>query len=145
MALYLAYGSNLNKRQMAHRCPTASYIGSTVLEGYELIFRGRYGGAVATIEPKEDSSVPVGIWEIGEVDEAALDMYEGFPHLYRKETVEVNINGEATKVMVYIMNDGRPYNLPSKYYFETIEEGYKDCELEKKFLHRALTQSIKRM
>lgn len=75
--LYLAYGSNLNKRQMAHRCPTAKFICTSVLEGYELLFRGGHGSAVANVEPKKDSSVPVGIWEIDDRDEKALDIYEG--------------------------------------------------------------------
>lgn len=145
MALYLAYGSNLNRRQMAHRCPTATYLGSAILSDYELLFRGRYGGAVATIEKKKGSTVPVGIWEISDKDEKALDVYEGFPTLYRKETVKVDIEGKNTDVMVYIMNDKYPYETPSRYYYETIEEGYRDCDLDTKFLKKALKESIKRM
>lgn len=145
MALYLAYGSNLNKRQMAHRCPTAAYLGSTQLDGYELVFRGRYASAVATIEKKKNGSVPVGIWEISEQDEKALDIYEGFPSLYRKETVKVDIEGRETDVMVYIMNDRYPYETPSKYYYETIEQGYVDCALDTKFLVKALRETIKRI
>ena len=38
--LYLAYGSNLNKRQMASRCPTARPVGSAMIYGWELCFRG---------------------------------------------------------------------------------------------------------
>ena len=35
--LYLAYGSNLNLRQMAHRCPGAELLGYTYLENTRLI------------------------------------------------------------------------------------------------------------
>jgi gamma-glutamylcyclotransferase (GGCT)/AIG2-like uncharacterized protein YtfP len=144
MALYIAYGSNLNKRQMAYRCPTARYVGSTVIDGYELLFRGHYGSAVATIEPKENSSVPIGLWKIGELDEKALDSYEGYPRLYRKEIISVKLNKKKQDAMVYIMNDGRPINLPSRYYFNVISEGYLDCGLDREFLVNSLQDTIKR-
>ena len=62
--LYLAYGSNLNMKQMAHRCPTAKAVGTATLIGNRLLFRGGHDNAVATIEPKKDGSVPVMLWEI---------------------------------------------------------------------------------
>ena len=37
---YIAYGSNLNREQMAKRCPDAKVIGSGMLKDYELLFRG---------------------------------------------------------------------------------------------------------
>ena len=57
--LYIAYGSNLNMPQMANRCPTAEVVGASQLKDYELLFRGSRGSAVATVEPKEGSTVPV--------------------------------------------------------------------------------------
>jgi hypothetical protein len=38
-------------------------------------------------------SVPVLVWELTPADEAMLDRYEGFPFLYRKETVRVRLDG----------------------------------------------------
>lgn len=142
--LYLAYGSNLNKRQMAHRCPTAKFICTSVLEGYELLFRGGHGSAVANIEPKKDNSVPVGIWEIADRDEKALDIYEGYPQLYRKESVKVKVNGKKQEVMVYIMNEGKPLNAPSLYYYNVIEEGYCDCDINTLALEEALSETLRR-
>lgn len=37
--LYVAYGSNLNLKQMAYRCPTATLVGTGVIENYELQFK----------------------------------------------------------------------------------------------------------
>ena len=37
--LYLAYGSNLNKKQMSFRCPKAKALESCILSGYKLEFR----------------------------------------------------------------------------------------------------------
>ena len=37
---YVAYGSNLNLRQMRYRCPTAKLCGTGQLKNYELQFKG---------------------------------------------------------------------------------------------------------
>ncbi len=118
--LYLAYGSNLNLKQMANRCPTAKVLGASQINDHRLLFRGAHAGAVATIEPFKGGNVPVLVWEITPVDESALDRYEGWPFLYRKETIKVKFGGKTVKAMVYIMNDGRPLGQPSCYYYSTI-------------------------
>ncbi len=94
--LYIAYGSNLNLTQMAKRCPTAKVLGASEIKDYALVFRGGRHGAVATIEPCEGASVPVLLWEITSKDEAALDVYEGFPRFYGKETMELTLDDGAT-------------------------------------------------
>jgi len=60
--MYAAYGSNLNFAQMEHRCPDATFYGAAELKDHELLFRGSPTSAVATIEPKEGSSVPILLW-----------------------------------------------------------------------------------
>ncbi len=137
--LYMAYGSNLNLGQMAHRCPTAKPIGTAMLKDWQLTFR-----RVATIEPQQGAETPVGIWEIGEKDERALDIYEGCPHLYRKEYLPVEINGKTEKVMVYIMNKGVP-DLPTESYYNTIKVGYYDVGLDPIYLENAIKDTIERM
>ena len=132
--IYLAYGSNLNLEQMSRRCPYATVLGTTKLEGYELLFRGYHESAVATVEPKDGSSVPVLLWKTTDMDEISLDHYEGFPHLYRKENIKVMFEGEEVEAYIYIMNDGRPINSPSCFYYTTIREGYIDCGFDVNFL-----------
>lgn len=134
--LYLAYGSNINLEQMAYRCPDSKVISKGMISDYELQFK-----RVATIEPKEGSEVPVLIWELGEQDELSLDKYEGFPHLYRKEDVEVEINGETQKCMAYVMNRGEILP-PSKQYFECILQGYMENGLDTNYLIKALEHSL---
>ena len=87
--LYLAYGSNLNLRQMKFRCPTAKVVGSAVLEDYKMVFRGARRSGVATIEKCKGFKVPVLIWKITPLDEIRLDRYEGYPYFYRKEYFDV--------------------------------------------------------
>ncbi len=38
---YIAYGSNLNIRQMRMRCPHATICGTARLSGWELLFKGQ--------------------------------------------------------------------------------------------------------
>ena len=69
MKYYLAYGSNLNIKQMQMRCPGAKPVGTMVLEGYELLFKGSKTGSYLTIEKKIGGKVPVGIWQVSEQHE----------------------------------------------------------------------------
>ena len=142
--IYVAYGSNLNLEQMEWRCPYAKVLGNAELRDYRLLFRGDNGGAVATVEPKKGGSVPVLLWDITPRDEEALDRYEGWPHLYRKETVTVYHDGKPVKAMVYIMNEGRPIGLPSEGYLNTILAGYKSAGFDIKVLNKAVTASVGR-
>ena len=57
---YIAYGSNLNIRQMRMRCPGARIIGTSVVEGYQLLFKGSRTGSYLTIEPQEGAGAPGG-------------------------------------------------------------------------------------
>ena len=139
--IYLAYGSNLNLDQMAKRCPTAVPIGTAKLQGYDLKFRGHKSNGVATVEPG-DGVVPALLWTIKPKDEAALDIYEGWPHLYRKEPVAVEIDGKATDAMAYIMNDGYDLCRPSDHYFNTILQGYATFGFDPEILNNAREMSI---
>src|SRR5690625_1151704 len=77
---------------MANRCPTAKVVGPSEIKDHKLAFRGPHAHAVATVEPCKGESVPVLVWQITPNDEKALDRYEGWPHLYRKETIKVKVD-----------------------------------------------------
>ena len=139
MKKYIAYGSNLNLEQMSMRCPTAKVVGTTLLKDYQLTFRN-----VATIEPKVGSVVPVAVWEIDEISERALDRYEGYPRLYRKEYLDIELNGKKEKALVYIMNIGEPA-YPGRGYYDVILQGYYDVGLDTAYLEDAIKDTYKRM
>ena len=82
--LYIAYGSNLNLRQMAMRCPTAQLVGTGEVRDYELQFKGAPYGAFATICAKEGAAVPVAVWSLQNRDEKALDMRASRPVIISK-------------------------------------------------------------
>ncbi|GHU73645.1 gamma-glutamylcyclotransferase [Clostridia bacterium] len=140
--LYVAYGSNMNMEQMSRRCPTAMLVGRSELSGYKLLFRGSTSNAVATVEPVAGVATPVLVWRLQPEDEAMLDMYEGYPNFYRKETVRVLHNGKMLDAMIYIMNDGRSLGRPCAEYFAAIRKGYTDAGFDVGILREAVLNSV---
>lgn len=135
--IYIAYGSNMNKEQMARRCPKATPIGKQTLQDYKLEFRG-----VANIIKCKGETTPVALWSITETCERSLDRYEGYPRLYRKEYIKLKINGREVIGMVYVMNKGE-IAPPSDYYYNVIKQGYKDFQVDITTLEKALNESEK--
>ena len=134
--LYIAYGSNINLEQMANRCPNSKVVGKEMLKGYELEFRG-----VATIVPQKGATVPVLIWELDERDLPTLNRYEGYPRLYRQETMSFDLDGKEVNGMAYLMNYGK-LSPPSQQYYNTILQGYRENGLDEKYLQTALENSL---
>jgi len=138
---YIAYGSNMDERQMAYRCPTARLVGKLEIEGYRLLFKGSKTGAYATIEPRTGSRVPVLLWEIEEIDERSLDRYEGYPDFYYKKDLEVELNGEKKIAMVYIMDEKRKLGVPSIGYYDILERAYDKFGFPLNILEQAVASS----
>lgn len=53
----------------------------------------------------------------------------------------MQLDGEEINAMVYIMNLKMGFGLPSPYYYQTVYEGYNDCELDTDVLDRAVMES----
>ena len=141
---YIAYGSNLNIMQMRMRCPGARIIGTSVIEDYQLLFKGSKTGSYLTIESMEGAEVPVVIWEVTETDEKALDRYEGYPNFYYKKEMTMDIKGIRTgkvrrrDAFVYIMHEERELGIPSWYYVNTCLDGYRAFGFDEKYLFDAI-------
>ena len=138
---YFAYGSNMNHEHMKFRCPKAKFIETYKLPGYELVFR-----SVADVQQSEDSSVTGALFEITNDCERSLDVYEGYPNLYTKKYVnrwhdDMN-KFLPQKIMFYSMVDKHGVYPPSQGYFQTIKQGYKDCNLSTEPLMMAAKNSI---
>ena len=98
---YLAYGSNLNIRQMSWRCFDASVIGTTTLSGYRLAYKGTGdGSSYLTIEESKDHYVPLGVYEISLEDEKNLDIYEG----ELLSLLGVKINRNMNKLCIFMQD-----------------------------------------
>ncbi len=100
---YFAYGSNMDKEQMAYRCPNADFVGIGEVKAYRFAIDA---AGVATIIPAQSTSVEGAVWLLTDSDIANLDIYEGVKQrCYRKEYINVELaNGESIKALVYISN-----------------------------------------
>ena len=130
--LYFAYGSNLNHFQMKRRCKDSIFLKKINLKDFKLTFRSKY--RAADVEPKRNSIVPGGLFEISKSDEKKLDVYEDFPNLYKKHYFFYY----GKKIMTYTMVNKTLFMFPTKRYLNIVTRGYKDCGLGIKFLKQAL-------
>ena len=130
--LYFAYGSNLHHFQMKKRCKDSVFIKKINLKNFRLTFRSKY--RAADIEPKKNSFVRGGLFEISKSDEKKLDIYEDYRNLYKKYYVLYY----GKKVMTYSMVKKSPFKFPTERYLNIIKKGYSDCKIDKKSLNLAL-------
>ena len=130
--LYFAYGSNLHHFQMKRRCKDSIFIKKINLKDFRLTFRSKY--RAADIEPKKKSIVPGGLYEISKSDEKKLDIYEDFPNLYKKYYFYYY----GKKVMTYTMVKKSIFAFPTERYLNIVKRGYKDCNIDYKYLKKAL-------
>ena len=145
MRNYIAYGSNMDERQMQFRCPDAKLIGKGKIKNWRLMFKGSQSGNYATIEPEKNFEVPILLWKISAEDEKNLDRYEGCPSFYYKKEIEVEMeNGESTTGMVYIMHEERKLGLPTAYYYEVLLTAYLKFGFDEKILEDAIEYSDKK-
>ena len=140
--LYGAYGANLNMANMEVRCPQAKPILGFNLEGYRLVFNG-----VADMIKDNNKSlmtigkIPIGLWKITKECEKSLDRFEGYPYLYKKIRLKIDVPGfVGQKVMFYVMRR-KGVALPPASYFNTIAQGYDDFALDKDYLNWAVHEA----
>ena len=86
------------------------------------------------MNPKKNSIVPGGLFEISKNDEKKLDVYEDYPTLYKKHY----FYHYGKKVMTYTMVNKSPFKFPTERYLNIVKHGYKDCDLDKSYLKKGL-------
>ena len=136
---YFAYGSNLPHTLMHRRCPDSERCDAGTIENYSLSFGA---GGYANIRECKGAVVCGAVFEISPSDVRRLDYYEGYPHLYDKRTVEVQLeNGETVEALVYLMPEkyAKQKTLPSEGYIVTVLQGYRDWGLP----HDVLVDALK--
>ena len=108
--LYFAYGSNLSLMQMiGQRCPHSTYVGIGLIRGWKWIINERGYANVVEVSPQSAATnlttvslLPTGdeafnanhrvwglIYSLPPADEIILDIYEGVPHAYGKEAIDM--------------------------------------------------------
>lgn len=137
MKKYLAYGANMSVDMMAKRCPKAKLLGTGILNGYRLMFKGIAPNSYGTIEPWEGFCVPFVLWELTPADEKRLDRYEGYPRVYQKHTVEIEIGGDKFSAMYYAKPDTERVAPPSEHYVDVLWQAYERFSFDLEILKRA--------
>lgn len=141
MRLYIAYGSNLCKSAMRHRCPNAQPVGRILLTNSKLVFRG-----VADLEYDPSAVTPCGIWRVTPDCEKALDRYEGIGSgfYYRDLNIRLRFRGNSKRALVYLMGKRHQGGIypPSEGYVNVIRQGYRDFGLDESYLDEAIEHSF---
>ena len=68
------------------------------------------------------------------VTKKKLDVYEDFPFLYKK----LYFYYYGNKIMTYLMVKKTSFKYPTERYYKVVKRGYKDCNLDEKYLKKAL-------
>ena len=130
MALYAAYGSNLDPAQMKQRCPHSPTLGTGWVEGWRLTFGGEelgWEGALATLVEAPGEHVYVGLYDVTDADARELDAWEGADTgLYRKIKLRVHTLDGARVAWVYVL-DGYEGGLPSARYLGVLAQAAEDA------------------
>lgn len=125
MALYAAYGSNLDPAEMALRAKYSPAQGTGWLVGWRLTFGGAelgWDGALATVVEDPDSQVFVMLYDVPKWDEQSLDEWEGTSlGVYTKIRVRVQTMNDEATAWLYVV-DGYEGGLPSAHYLGLIAE-----------------------
>lgn len=121
MAIYAAYGSNMDPKQMLERAPYSPHQGSGWIKGWRLTFGGEdigWEGSVATIVEDPHSAVFVSLYELSTQDESNLDEWEGISaDLYRKIRLRVQTLDGSPLCFAYVLN-GFEGGSPSRRYLD---------------------------
>tara|TARA_B100000787_G_scaffold71853_1_gene52809 strand:- start:66 stop:425 length:360 start_codon:yes stop_codon:yes gene_type:complete len=117
---------------MKRRCKDSIFLKKINLKDFRLTFRSQY--RAADIEPKKNSVVPGAMFQISKSDEKKLDVYEDYPILYKKYFFTYY----GKKVMTYTMLKKTSFRFPTERYLNVVKRGYKDCDLDKSYLIKAL-------
>ena len=141
MPLYFAFGSNIDRAQMAQRCPGAEPVGLATLRDHRLVFRGpsrKRGGGVLSVDPAPDEGVQGLLYEVTASHLAALDRYEGAPEWYERVTRQVHLAaGEARDAILYRLPVHVRQMPPTQAYLAQVSAAFAAHDLDAEPLHTA--------
>ncbi len=119
MALYAAYGSNLDPDRMGARAPHSPFFGNGWVLGWRLTFGGEdisWEGALCTVVEDPGFQVFVGLYDVTPADEAAMDKWEGLAiGLFHKIRVRVQTLDGEVLAWIYVL-DAYEGGLPTARY-----------------------------
>ena len=139
MALYAAYGSNLDPHRMAQRAPASPVFAAGWLPGWRLTFGGEdvgWEGALSTVVEDPDDRVFCMLYDLHPADERALDRWEGADlGLWRKVRVRVSADEGHHLAWLYVL-DAYEGGLPSARYLGVIADAAEAGGAPPEYVHR---------
>lgn len=125
MALYAAYGSNMDPRQMALRAPHSPLRGTGWLDGWRLTFGGEdrgWEGPLATLVEEPGHQVFVALYDVTDADALNMDRWEAADlALFTKLRVRVHTLEGEVLAWLYVLDDYEG-GLPSARYLGLIAD-----------------------
>ena len=144
VALYAAYGSNLDPRLMAERAPASPSQGFGWLRGWRLTFAGEnlgWDGALATVVEDYEHDVFVMLYDMTHLDELTLDAWEGVAlGLWRKIRVRVETMNGSHVAWIYVLDDYEG-GLPSRRYVDMIADAAQEAGAPEDYVVRVRSMS----
>jgi hypothetical protein len=145
MAIYAAYGSNMDPRQMAERAPHSPMAGPGWLDGWRLTFGGAdlgWEGALATVVEEQGSQVFVVLYDLTSLDEHALDAWEGALGVYEKIRVRVDTLDGDRLAWLYVLNAFEG-GLPSARYLGIVADAAEAAGAPDDYVHGLRTRECR--
>lgn len=131
MTLHFAYGSNMSRKGMEARCPSAEPAGLAILEDYRLIIMT---DGYASVEPARGQDVYGVLWRLTPRDLSNLNAYESLQAgLYRRAMLPVLIDRVRLNALVYVghtSSEGRA----KPGYMESVIEAAHEWELPEAYI-----------
>jgi len=119
MPLYFAYGANMDRAQIAQRCPRSTPLGPAILARHRLTVM-REGWLTAARDA--NARVHGVLWDLALADVPALDRFEGLAEgLYVKTAQPVIAAGGAKQALVYFGANAGPGRIRPGYLKEIVD------------------------
>jgi gamma-glutamylcyclotransferase len=138
---YFAYASNMNKRQMAERCPGCKFLKRAYLENWKYFYDQHPEskvGAKANIFQSRGDVVWGALFEINGNHLESMDHHEGYPKQYQREIVTIrDDDGQSYEAWVYFRKPQTP-GRPSPEYLEIVRQGALDSGLPEDYLKNVM-------
>jgi gamma-glutamylcyclotransferase (GGCT)/AIG2-like uncharacterized protein YtfP len=95
----------MDPTHMRKLCPGARSVGRARLPEHRLVFLQdpiERGPGFGSVVADPGGAVWGVLWDIGEEDLASLDSYEGYPIVYERPLVTIDVEGESLEALAYV-------------------------------------------
>jgi gamma-glutamylcyclotransferase (GGCT)/AIG2-like uncharacterized protein YtfP len=136
---YFAYGSNMLIERLKERVSSAEKVKTYALNGYKLRFhkKSKDCSGKCNIVKASDSDIVHGvIFDFNESQKGKLDEAEGKGNGYRDETMNLIIDDDSCKCLIYLAEPGYIDEalIPYRWYYDLVLAGAEQNELPKDYI-----------